>query len=116
MTRPSPQDHRLRSILERDWQSTVVSLAKARGWRWYAPPKAGVRANGSVRLVPAGFPDLTLVRDDRLVFAELKRETGKTTPAQDEWLAALARIPGAQTFVWRPSDLDHVRTVLGRTA
>jgi hypothetical protein len=116
VTRLSPQEHRLRSILERDWQATVVDLAKRRGWRWYAPPKAGVRANGSVRLVPAGFPDLTLCRGDRLVFAELKRETGKTTPAQDEWLAALAAVPGASCFVWRPSDLDHVRTVLGDAA
>lgn len=108
-------DHRLRAITEASWQRTVLDLARRLGWLAYHPPKAGVRANGSVRLVPAGFPDLTLVRGDRLVFAELKRETGKTTPAQDEWLAALAAT-GAQTFVWRPSDLDHVRTVLGDAA
>lgn len=111
--RLTAEDHRLRSITEEQWLKTVIGCALTFGWDYYHPPKAGVRANGSVRPVKAGFPDLTLIRGPRLVFAELKRETGKTTPAQDAWLAALAAT-GVETYLWRPSDFAEVRAVLRR--
>lgn len=52
-----------------------------------------------------------LVKDTRLIFAELKKETGKTTPEQDEWLEAL-RIAGAEVYVWRPSQMREVIQIL----
>ena len=103
----------LRTVTEAQWQRRVVAIAESYGWTHYHPPKAGVRANGSVRTVPAGFPDLVLARGPRLVFIELKRETGKTTDAQNEWLRKLAAT-SAETYVFRPSDLDDVITTLGR--
>ena len=111
--RLTAEDHRLRAITEAQWQRTVIDIASACGWVYYHPPRAGFRSNGTVRHVPAGFPDLVLARDTRLIFAELKRETGKTTEAQDAWLAALART-SSETYIWRPSDLDEVRATLGR--
>ena len=48
----------------------------------------------------SGYPDLTLVRPPRLVFAELKSERGKTTDAQDRWLERLARC-NAEAYLWR---------------
>lgn len=103
----------LRAQTEASWQRQVIAIAESYGWTHYHSPRAGIRRNGSVRTVPAGFPDLVLARGPRLIFAELKRETGKKTPAQDEWLRKLAAT-SAETYCWRPSDLDDVLFTLGR--
>lgn len=112
VSRLTDEDRRLRSITEAAWQSTVLDIARRNGWRTYHPPKAGVRANGSVRATTPGYPDLTIVRGPRLIFAELKRETGNTTEAQDGWLIDLTHA-GAEVYVWRPRNLAEVRAVLG---
>ena len=88
---------------ERQWQALVVDLARALGWRHY-------HTHDSRRSEP-GFPDLVLVQGERLVFAELKAERGRTSPTQEQWLAALAAT-GAETYLWRPSDWDRVTAVL----
>ena len=61
-----------------------------------------------------GFPDLTLVRD-RVIFAELKRESGgRLTPAQ-VGVHELLRAAGAEVYVWwLPRDLPEVARVLAR--
>lgn len=60
-----------------------------------------------------GFPDIVLVLGGELIFWELKKELGKTTPYQDEWLAGL-RACGAEARVVRPSDYDdYVLPMLG---
>ncbi len=90
--------------------AAVRWLAQVRGWMTY-------HTADSRRSEP-GFPDLVLVsvKQQRIVYAELKTATGKTTPAQDEWLAALAAA-GAEVFLWRPADLQQViPAVLGGTA
>ena len=111
--RLTAKDHALRAISEATWQQTVIDLAERLQWRWYAPPRNGIRRHGTVRTVPPGFPDLVLARGPRLVFAELKRETGKASEAQERWAEALTRA-SAEVYQWRPSDLDEVRAVLGR--
>lgn len=90
-------------VSERQWQRTVREYAEAMGWRVYAV----WRSDHS----PAGWPDLALVRPPRLVFAELKSERGRPTPAQLAWLEDL-RASGAETHLWRPSDWDEVQEVL----
>jgi hypothetical protein len=100
---------------ERDWQAFVINLAHTLSWRaahfraaqtqrgnWITP----VAADG------AGFPDLVLVRD-RIIYAELKTNTGKLGPAQIAWGQALTRA-GAEYYVWRPRDADEVQAVLTR--
>lgn len=61
---------------------------------------------------PAGYPDLTLVRPPRVVFAELKSEKGRVSAAQEETLALLGDCPGVETYLWRPSDWDALMEVL----
>jgi hypothetical protein len=56
------------------------------------------------RKSPGGFPDWCFCAASGVLFRELKRQGKKPTPAQDEWLAALARA-GQDAGVWRPSDL-----------
>lgn len=54
----------------------------------------------------SGFPDITLARDGRVIFAELKTQTGRTTEAQRAWLAAVGGI------VWRPEDWPAICALL----
>lgn len=65
------------------------------GWRTAA------QGNGA-----AGYPDLTLVRNGYLIFAELKSATGKLAPAQRVWMDELLLVSMAEdrvlTFLWTP--------------
>ena len=89
---------------EKRFQSHVISLAQAHGWLHH-------HTYDSRRSVP-GFPDLILVRD-RLIAAELKTARGRVTPAQTDWLEALAAA-GIETYIWRPADWHQIHAVLGR--
>jgi hypothetical protein len=92
------------SISEKMWQAKVVAAAKWLGWSVY-------HTHDSRRSEP-GFPDLVLVRDDRLMFAELKSATGRVTKAQREWLDRLAVC--AECHVWRPNEWSTVLAALQR--
>ncbi len=114
--RLTPQERLLRTITEAQWQKTVTDLAELFRWRWYHAPENRPVAgrNGTyVQNVRNGFPDLVLVKGDRLIFAELKRETGTYGPNQEDWLRALAGAH-AEVYTWRPRDLAEVREILGR--
>jgi hypothetical protein len=90
-------------MTEKVWQQSVSDLFRSLGWRGYHT----LRSKGS----QPGYPDLTLVRD-RVVFLELKTESGKTTGKQKEWLSALERA-GADVYVVRPRHMQALATVLG---
>lgn len=62
----------------------------------------------------AGFPDCTIVGKRGIVFAELKREKGKPTPAQEKWLWELGRHNGGPVWVclWKPSDWPEIKRTL----
>lgn len=97
------------AISEKDFQAAVVHLAKLNGWMVY-------HTFDSRRSVP-GFPDLFLLRDGIAYAWELKREsdTAQPTPAQVEWLNALAEIPGFGhecVRVFRPSDWPTIEWYL----
>lgn len=92
------------AITERELSAQVKQLAAVYGWTAY-------HTWTSVHSAP-GFPDWVLVRPPRLIFAELKRERGKVTAAQQSWLDVLAQLPGVEVFVWRPSDLTRIAEVL----
>jgi len=110
--RLSPSDKALRAITERDWQNQVHRLAFSLGWKYYhAPDNRPV--NGRIQKVVAGFPDLVMVKGERLIFAELKRELGIVAEAQTEWLAAL-EAAGAECYVWRPSQMREVLETLSK--
>ena len=52
----------------------------------------------------AGYPDWTLVKQGRLIFVELKRQRGKTSKYQEQWLGALRECPLIEVYEWHPSD------------
>ena len=92
------------ALRESDFQRQVLDVARIYGWRAYHPALS--------KWSERGFPDLTLVRPPRIVFAELKREKGKTTPFQDEWAELLTDCPGVEYFLWHPSDIERIAEVL----
>ena len=103
------------TIKESDWRTTVIEYAELRGWRVYhvTDVRKRLRSHTSV-----GFPDLVLARKHarlpfpgRIVFAELKSESGETTEDQDVWLSLL-KAADAEVYVWRPSDWFKVEELL----
>ena len=106
---------KLPPLTEKEFQDQVVELAQTLGWLVY-------HTYDSRKSVP-GFPDLVMVRNGSLLFAELKSEKGKVTPEQREWLFELGgvsvipdnRSSAAWTYevrLWRPSDWDEIVEVL----
>lgn len=100
-------------VTERDWQRQVTDAAELLGWHWahFRPARTerGWRTPVSGPL-GAGFPDLILVRRDRLILAELKAEGANLSPPQRAVHAALR--DAVELHTWRPSDLPFVLDVL----
>jgi hypothetical protein len=93
-------------ISEKAFQAQVVRLAQLYRWAYY-------HTYNSQRSVP-GYPDLTLVRPPRLIFAELKTESGKVTPAQQTWFDLISQCEGVEVYIWRPSQFDEIVDCLSR--
>lgn len=94
-------------LTEQEWDGQLFrsdkSLARMCGWTSYHV----LRSKGS----RAGFPDRVCWRE-RVIYVELKSDTGKLTAAQEATLTALAKA-GAECYLWRPADLEEVGRVLG---
>jgi hypothetical protein len=57
---------------------------------------------------------LVLVKVDakgqgRVLFVELKSAKGRTSMEQEEWLEALRKCPGVETYIFRPADWSSGR-------
>ena len=93
-------------VTEREFQATVIEMARAFGWRVY-------HTHDSRRSDP-GFPDLTMARKGRILFMELKAEKGKPTEAQLDWLLALRSSFSVNVHValYRPSDMPRIVELL----
>lgn len=107
-------ERQLRSLSERVHQQSVTDLATMYGWRWihFHDSRRQVRPGVFIGDEDAkGFPDLLLIRPPEIVVIECKKELGKTTPDQDEWLALFAGC-GVPAIVSRPSNFDEVVAIL----
>jgi len=94
----------IEDMTEKELDFEVMKLAMMFNWLSYHTHDS--------RRSAAGFPDRVLVRPPRIVYAELKTEKEKPSPEQMGWLETLARCPGNEVFLWRPSDLEEIATVL----
>jgi len=101
-------------ITEAEFQRQLIDLASMLGWSWghFRPAKTnrGWRVPVSGPL-GAGWPDLVLVREDRLIFAELKRSR-KHPPSPDQRFVLELLKGVAETYLWTPDDLDEIARVL----
>ena len=71
----------------------------------------GVTWVTAVQADGAGYPDLTMVRGKRLIFAELKSAKGEPSEDQMIWLALLDHA-GAEAYLWRPADIESIERIL----
>lgn len=112
---------------EASFQTWVIEYAHLKGWlvAHFRPARivkdGKVSYRTAVSADGAGFPDLVLVRNGVVIFAECKSETGKPSPAQELWLTTLmgddylAKWGGRgsfKVFVWRPSDRERIMDIL----
>jgi hypothetical protein len=85
-------------------QTAVLQVAKLNDWEAHTT---------DARRIEGGFPDLTLVRPPRLVFAALKTARGRMTEPQKRWRDKLLETQ-AEWYLWRPADLEMIVLLLGR--
>jgi len=90
---------------EKDFQEQVRQLALLCGFEH-------IFHTWDSRHSPAGFPDLIILKDGRMIVAELKREGEQPSAEQYFWLLEFSKIPGAEVYLWRPSDWDSIAEIL----
>ncbi|MGH6656553.1 MAG: VRR-NUC domain-containing protein, partial [Actinocrinis sp.] len=77
-------------------QGAVIGMCRLFQVAWY-------HTYNSRRSAP-GWPDLALCGTRKLIFRELKTETGHLKPEQEQW-GLMLRAAGQDWGVWRPADL-----------
>lgn len=95
-------------LTEAQFQTWVISVARWNGWLVHhtRPAQVGSRWMTAIE-GDAGFPDLVLAHPTRgVIFAELKRQTGRLSKPQEAWNTRLQA--GAECYVWRPSDSLYI--------
>src|SRR3990167_191204 len=92
-----------KAVTEASFQQQVIAYARLRGWRVaHFRPAMNRRGVWATQMQgDPGFPDLVLARHDRVIFAELKSEKGRSTSDQIAWANTMGGV-----FLWRPSDWD----------
>lgn len=92
-------------MLERELQDAVAQVARILGYRvchfGIGFSKKGYRT--PARYDGAGFCDLTIVGNGRVLFRELKAGRNVLSPEQAEWIRALEQA-GADVGVWTDAD------------
>ena len=91
---------------ESELQAAIIKQAKLWGWKQ-------VYHTYDSRRSEEGFPDLVMVRRDRIIFAELKKNRQlKPSRAQQLWLRALQFTGKVEVYVWSPEDWDFILKTL----
>ena len=96
---------------EEEFQCAVIDYAHFNGWK-VAHFRKAMRKDGSyvtpVQADGKGFPDLLMVRQGRIVVAELKSMGRKPTLEQRAWLEAFTDTEKVEAYWWRPDDEDWI--------
>jgi hypothetical protein len=91
-------------MTEQELLDNVIELGHLFGWRiaHFRPAMTKHGWRTAVSADGAGWPDLTLVRGDRIIFVELKSAKGRLSDEQQIWLDALMHV--GKVCCWRPVD------------
>ena len=92
------------NITEKQFEQQIHDLARRLGYKYYHTYRS--------KFSEPGYPDCTLLKNGRLIFAELKSEKGTPTDAQEEWLESLRRVPGVEVYLWKPGDWPTIVRIL----
>lgn len=94
-------------IREEPFRHQVRQIASMYGWAMQYHTHNSKFSDG-------GWPDEVYIHPlhSRIIFVELKTNTGRVKPKQKQWLAALHDC-GLETALWRPRDIDTIISVLG---
>jgi hypothetical protein len=97
---------------EAAFQARLIDYALSRGWEWMHIGRTGkYTANGAKGTWGTGWPDLTLVRGTRLIFAELKSQRASLPPPEQQRVLLILS-DAAEVYHWRPSDWPMILEVL----
>ena len=90
---------------ESEFDSRIVQLAGLNGWKTFHVYDS--------RKSEAGWPDRLFTRRPDFFAAELKKQNGKVSAAQQWWIDEL-RACGWDVRVWKPSDWEEIVERLAR--
>lgn len=94
-------------MTEEQFRQQVRQIAAMYGWdhRYHAYDS---------RRSDPGWPDEVLAnpKRGRILFVELKTDTGRLTAGQKDWLTTLD-VCGVETALWRPKHMDSIIKILG---
>lgn len=86
------------SLSEDAFQRRILEYCQYRGLKvWH---------DNDSRRNDRGWPDLVIAGPERVLFRELKTDTGAVRPEQKAWLEAL-QAGGLDACVWRPKDWSN---------
>lgn len=95
----------LETVDEKDFQRELMKMAKNNGWKCFHP-KYSYKSE-------KGFFDVTMIRGNRVIFTELKTETGTQSAEQKTWMEFAQAVGGnVEYYLWRPSDWAEIQEVL----
>ena len=99
-------------ITESEFLGQVIDLAHIYGWKCvhFRPAMTSKGWRTAVQADGKGFPDLFMIRENRIIFAELKSDNGKLSSEQVDWLNALQ--PVGEVFIWKPEDFEQIIDIL----
>ena len=60
---------------------------------------------------PAGFPDMILLKEGRMIVCELKAGRDNLSPEQYFWLMEFTKVT-PEVYVWWPEDWDEIVEVI----
>lgn len=128
------------NMSEKDFSTQVEGMLDLFGWQWCHFRTARTKESWKTAITGhKGFVDYVAVRPPRVIFAELKSDTGKLSDDQYEWIEALKdcqrviiadplTVSGQvatirlhrdvktvllpEIYVWKPGDSDEVERIL----
>ena len=99
---------------EATWQEQLLDLAHFLGWKhMFVRKSIGKGKKWTTATNVKGWLDLTLwhERQQRVMFVELKSESGEPTPEQLAMMASWTKA-GQENYLWYPSDLETAKAIL----